>query len=407
MKQLKLYIQSALYNIRHNPAYASFFIGGTALSFIFVTIALQITSIMFYKTPPNVNSKRIVLVSCWDQDKKGQYIARLDKEGITNLMKYVKNYETYSFIQMQPMTFIVNEQMRSNVVHFVNADYWKIYKFNFIEGRPFTETDYHTPVLVISASCAKLYFKNGSAINQKIEFQGNTFQVIGVVEDFSMLAMGGAHSVWAPYTFNKFFPNMTSQYELHVLFPENFTPEQMSQNVVDALRRNAETQHMEVDIDTSMYPNDYSLRMDQMFNGILTYGIPIVIFLLLIIPAINIITLSIANTANRAEEIAIRRALGADKSSAFFQSITEYIILVFLGTCLGLLLVYPVFYVINNIFIEATPVSGFTLFPELNISVVLLGVLPLAMLFSLLSGGLPAYLIAKKNIANTLKGGSK
>ena len=41
-------------------------------------------------------------------------------------------------------------------------------------------------------------------INQKIEFQGNTFQVIGVVEDFSMLAMGGAHSVWAPYTFNKF-----------------------------------------------------------------------------------------------------------------------------------------------------------------------------------------------------------
>lgn len=93
MKQLKLYIQSALYNIRHNPAYASFFIGGTALSFIFVTIALQITSIMFYKTPPNVNSKRIVLVSCWDQDKKGQYIARLDKEGITNLIN-TKNPKT-------------------------------------------------------------------------------------------------------------------------------------------------------------------------------------------------------------------------------------------------------------------------------------------------------------------------
>lgn len=406
MKQLLLYIQSALYNIRHNKAYASFFIGGTALTFIFVTIALQITSIIFNDTPPDVNQKRIITLNCWDRDDQGQFIAYLDKEGITNLMTHVKDYEAYAFTQMQPMTLVVNEQLRSNIVYCVNADHWKVYQFNFLEGRPFTEDDYHTPVLVISESCAKLYFKNGSAINQKIEFQGNIFRVIGVVEDFSMLTMHAA-SIWIPYTFNKFYPNQTTLYHLSILFPKDLTPEQMSQNVVNGLRRNAELQNREINIDTDMYSTNYIYSTEQMFDGILTYGIPIVIFLLLIIPAINIVTLSTANIANRAEEIAIRRAMGANKSSAFFQSITEYILLVFFGTCLGLLLVYPVFYLINHLLMELTPTVGTTFLPKLDISVVLLGVIPLSILFSFLSGGLPAYLIAKKNIANTLKGGSK
>lgn len=407
MKQLKLYIQSALYNIRHNPAYASFFIGGTALTFIFITIALQITNIIYNDTPPNTNHKRIVSVSCWGKDKKGLSIAYLHEAGITNLMKYVKDYESYSFSQMQPMTLIVNEQMRSNIVYCVNADYWKVHQFNFLEGRPFTEKDYHTPVLVITKKCAKLYFKNSSAINQKIEFQGNTFRVIGVVDDFSTLSLGNSSSIWVPYTYNKFYPNCTNMYDLEILFSQKLTPEQMSRNVTNALRLNAKAQNREIDINDNMYTTDYLYKTEKMFNGILNYGIPIVIFLLLIIPAINIITLSTANITNRAEEIAVRRALGAEKTSAFFQSMTEYILLVFIGTSLGLLFVYPVFYLINNIFIELTPSVGLTLLPKLNVGVVLLGVLPLAILFSLLSGGLPAYLIAKKNIAHTLKGGSK
>ena len=45
--------------------------------------------------------------------------------------------------------------------------------------------------------------------------------------------------------------------------------------------------------------------------------------------------------------------------------------------------------------------------PELDWNVILLIVFPLSVLFSLLSGGIPAYLIVRRTILDMLKGGSK
>lgn len=73
----------------------------------------------------------------------------------------------------------------------------------------------------------------------------------------------------------------------------------------------------------------------------LFYGVPAVLLILLIIPAINIVTLNVANSVKQSEEIAIRRAIGASRLELFLQIIIENLILVVIGVFLGLLLFFP------------------------------------------------------------------
>lgn len=66
------------------------------------------------------------------------------------------------------------------------------------------------------------------------------------------------------------------------------------------------------------------------------------ILLLLLIPAINIVTLNMANVDNYSDEIALKRALGAGLWDSFMQVITEIALLVIVGAILGIFLTYPV-----------------------------------------------------------------
>jgi ABC-type antimicrobial peptide transport system permease subunit len=138
------------------------------------------------------------------------------------------------------------------------------------------------------------------------------------------------------------------------------------------------------------------------------YGSVIAVFLFLLIPAINILSLGSTNTNNRAEEIAIRRTFGANRLSSFMQIIMENLLLVVVGSIIGLASAIPVMNIIQQrIMNGASFMENLSLIAQIDYMVIFAGVLPAVFLFSLLSGGLPAYLISKRTIAYVLKGGSK
>ena len=106
-------------------------------------------------------------------------------------------------------------------------------------------------------------------------------------------------------------------------------------------------------------------------------------------------------------EIAISRAIGATRISVFFQIMGENFFLVLIGAILGVLLVLPMSYGVQSLVLGGSLNEKMLLIASLDMSVIWCQVLPLAILFSLLSGGLPAYLITRKNIAEVLKGGNE
>jgi ABC-type antimicrobial peptide transport system permease subunit len=142
---------------------------------------------------------------------------------------------------------------------------------------------------------------------------------------------------------------------------------------------------------------------DNMFQ----YGGMIALILFLLIPALNILSLSRANTNNRAEEIAIQRAFGAGRLSSFMQIMTENLLMVAAGSIAGLLLATPAINTVQRLIMGGSVMENISLIGQIDYVVIFAGVLPAMFVFSLLSGGLPAYLISKRNIAYVLQGGSK
>ena len=136
-------------------------------------------------------------------------------------------------------------------------------------------------------------------------------------------------------------------------------------------------------------------------------GIGALVLLLLLIPAINIFTLNVAYSRNRAEEIAIRRAFGASRFSAFLQLMFEDLLLVLAGTFIGIILVNPFFEYLMNTFFDMPMLGNIVLISGVDMVVVATLIVPLMILFIFMFGALPAYSIAKRNIADVLKGGMR
>lgn len=147
--------------------------------------------------------------------------------------------------------------------------------------------------------------------------------------------------------------------------------------------------------------------MQEVGLDILSYGIPVIVLLLLVVPAINIVTLSISNSNRRSEEIAIRRAIGASRPVLFSYIVVENLILVLAGIVVGLLLFSPVVYGIEYLCFEDSLLGNVSFLTQLNFMVILCGVLPLSILFTLLVSMFPAFVTLRKNMAEVLKGGSK
>ena len=129
-----------------------------------------------------------------------------------------------------------------------------------------------------------------------------------------------------------------------------------------------------------------------------------VLLFLLLIPALNIVLLNDAHWRNKAEETGIRRAVGATMGASFVQVLVENLLLVAVGTLAGVVLTLPTLHVVNDLLMQSEVHGSISFQPVLDWKVIGLGVLPVALVFTLLSGGIPAYRLARQPIVKTLKG---
>lgn len=410
MKKINGYIRSAWYNILHNQTYALFCVFGTALTFIFITIVLQLGIQITSDNPPFINSERTFVIDTYE-DSNGRYVDGIAVPAMSSFMETVKGCEQYYITNGEWINMLINGRLHFDIVQFANDKIWTVNQFDFIEGRPYTkqEEDDRVPLAVVTESFAKSNYKGASAIGQELSFQGNTYKVIGVIADYADVVNSreGAPNVWASCVFNKFIPSYGSNFVITILFEKGISSADMKASLSNAVQFYFKNRNIDVDFTPNKISSVRESTIKQFGGDIFAYGVGVILFFLLLIPAINILTLSNANVNNRASEIAIRRAMGASQGTSFWQIMTESFILVLIGTLLGVLLTYPATELISNTIMGGGFSGDFSIITNINMAVIFCGVLPLCMLFTLLTGGLPAYFIAKRNISELLKGGSK
>lgn len=407
MKKIYLYIKASLYNIRQNKIYSLFYILGTALTFVFVILILQYIKLISSDSAPMLNSDRLLTVENFFKDDK--FVGFINPQDISLFESYLPGKQLLGIDRNQPNVISsLNGHYKATGVGFVGRDYFDIYQFNFVAGRAFSreEADAGEKKAVIKQELAEKYFPKGKVIGSKIIVQDIEYEVIGIVEDYSTFSAPNIQSsIWVSYKYNKGIPSSFYWYKISILFSPEMEKSEMKKQLANAVKIYFENKNQEVNFKADDIFTEKENKLKQSSMGSLEIGM--IIFLLLLIPALNIVTLNMANSYTHAEEFAIRRAIGASQLSVFFQQMGEIFILVFIGLLIGILLTLPILYCIQNIVFGSAMEEEVALIPYLDYSVILFQVFPLAILFAFLSGGLPSYIVTIQNISTTLKGGDK
>ena len=389
MKKIHIYIKASFYNIRQNKIYS------------------LLAAVMILVMAPMLNSDRLFTVENFFKDDK--FVGFINPQDISLFESYLPGKQLLGIDRNQPNVISsLNGHYKATGVGFVGRDYFDIYQFNFVAGRAFSkeEADAGEKKAVIKQELAEKYFPKGKAIGSKIIVQDIEYEVIGIVEDYSTFSAPNIQSsIWVSYKYNKGIPSSFYWYKISILFSPEMEKTQMKEQLANAVKIYFENKNLEVDFKSDDILTAKENKLKQSSIGSLEIGA--IVFLLLLIPALNIVTLNMANSYTRAEEFAIRRAIGASQLSVFFQQMGEIFILVFIGLLIGILMTLPVLYCIQNIVFGSAMEEEVALIPYLDYSVILFQVFPLAILFAFLSGGLPSYIVTIQNISLTLKGGDK
>ena len=140
MNKWKNYLRSALCSIGHNKVYALFCVIGTAFTFVFIIIMLQLVYDTTSNKAPFVNGDRTIVFSTF-QDMNGRDVGGIYSKSTAWLMERIRAKEDYFMYYNSVGEVAVNDACKTLSFAFVNGGYWKINQFHFIVGRTFTEKE--------------------------------------------------------------------------------------------------------------------------------------------------------------------------------------------------------------------------------------------------------------------------
>ena len=140
MDKWKNYLRSALCSIKHNIVYALFCVVGTAFTFVFIIIMLQLEYDTTSNKAPFVNGDRTIVFNTF-QDVKGRNVGGIYSGSTAWLMERIREKEDYFMYYNSVGEVAVNDVCKTFPFAFVNGGYWKVHQFNFVEGRSFSEQE--------------------------------------------------------------------------------------------------------------------------------------------------------------------------------------------------------------------------------------------------------------------------
>jgi putative ABC transport system permease protein len=333
---------------------------------------------------------------------------------------HLKKVKSADLISMYTNTgsweFIFNGKYQLKQQTQTDAEFWNMYHFTFLQGRPYTREEVikGANLAVITRSLKELLFGSDKDILGKtVHYTSMNLVVTGVVEDPPKTDQNAMGDLYFPYT----------------LFKNNDIPNDYLGGFITAFRSSShkqfvpiknEVQEMIAKLDAADTtqtiflsgpysqiekmmvgygdPEDYSLG-----TSVFKYLMMALAFILL--PAINLMALNFARIQERGEEIAIRKSFGASGKILRSQFLFENILMTLIGGVVGIILSYLAVALLGNSL--SLRISFFSTVP-LTFSfnyVVFAAALIACLIFGLLSGYLPAVRLSRMRPALYLKGG--
>jgi putative ABC transport system permease protein len=296
----------------------------------------------------------------------------------------------------------VGEQRVECKLKRTDGDFWRILRFRFLEGGPFSAQDDHdaNPVAVINAATRHRLLGDGApAVGQSIDLGGRSFRVVGVVENVPADRAIAFSDIWVPIGTSpsqqyrsefmhgfqamvlakdrRDFPRLKEEFQQRLLRVELPDPQ-----AYDSMRGALLTSYEQLPSEL-LGARPGESRLGQ-FIGLL--GVGMLLFMLL--PTMNLVSINMSRIYERSSEIGVRKAFGASPATLVRQFVLENVLLCLVGGAIGLVVSLFILNWIGHT--GLVPYARFTL----NVRV-FAGALVLAVFFGVLSGVYPAWRMSR------------
>lgn len=323
----------------------------------------------------------------------------------------VENFTRFGRLQTISVEY-QDKQFQESMVGFADQSFFEIFSFGFASGDPATALK-NPNTIVITEDMAKKYFGEEDPIGKILRIGGeDDYTITGVLKNlprnshisFNMLRSFETLIARNPERMALW---LSIEFRTYLLLAENADwraveqklPELVDQHLGERLRSIGGRLDLFLQPMTRIHL--YSSRdFDVASAGDIRYVylFSSIALFVLIIACINFINLSTARSANRAQEVGMRKTLGALRKKLMSQFMGESLIYSLLSTILAVCFIVLVLPSFNNIVGRELGIDVFTIIP---------GLFGLALFVGLIAGSYPAFILSSFQPVHVLKGGVK
>ena len=365
--------------MREEKLFSGIYILGTALAIAFTMVMAVVYYAKLADIAPEVNRSRTV------------YVKGMAKRAVNDTLRWEPtNYTAtqvkewlYTLKSAEVVSATVNGSRYTSDRHYlkcdnhklvpvvtrmVDANFFKVYQFRFVYGRPFTQEEClnenfyienaAVPAVISRDIAEQAFGKDVDPVGKTLNY-GFLIRIVGVTEPTSSIM---------EESFGQLFLALDQEAErVIVVLKEGCTVKDLEKELAEiARKRSVSDKEYDYSIISTLLPHaqmkmsedGVALPWSSIFKSLFPK-----VFVLLLVPALNLSGLVAARMRRRVAEMGVRKAFGAKRRTLLTQVIAENLVLTLCGGFVGLVITWLLLYVFRSWLFFAVGNTAFSL-PE-------------------------------------------
>lgn len=408
-------MKQILYEIKSQPLVAGVTVIGTALTICLIMIVVMLQQVRMIPIAPETARDRMLYVLqaqvSWEGEDRMMASSYLSSWMAYELGTDLPGVEGISVSEWGHSATLVGVPGIPTIEidnRSVDAGFFRIFDFNLLAGKYFDESDVQSElkkVIVNRTVASYFYGEPDDAIGHDIMIRDVPYTIVGVVEDVSPITSRAYAQIWTPLPAEDITDTFTlSGLGNRMLLIKAESPDQFPV-IRDEINRRVEIAIARNRIGRENYeftifnaPMDHETQYLGRFGDVKADRRQRIIIyaILLIIPAINLSSMTRSRLRRRTSEIGVRRAFGCTRLRIMSDILIENFVITLIGSILGLIACILIGSLLFDAIYSAGMWTRYSVPVTLNFSSLLdWHILIYAVLFSfilnLLSTGIPAW----------------
>ena len=357
---LRLYFKQAIEQLKQDRLFSGLYIGGTGLAIATTTIMAVILFLKVAPLYPEYNRSQIYYVENLEFSSPGNTSSGtgLSYRAVSEWFYTLKNAEQVSaqdrnILNEKTEVLSIDESYRLDLTcKKTDTNFFKIFSFKFIEGRPFSQAEFNGNARVVAISDAvakKIFGTLSGVVGKRILLNQEEYKICGVYKEPSRIMIVSYAQVILPYTSDgeykiSFDSSYEGPYRICILCNDDKQAERMKAEVNSIWSKyNSSFGKEGRKVNFKHYPiravEKIIDRGETEFSWkLLLHRYGAIFIVLLIVPSLNLGGIISGRMETRIVELAVRKSFGATRVNLLKQLLWDNMLLTLAGGLFGFII---------------------------------------------------------------------